>query len=45
VLVDLYFAKDGRRYRSLGDKDITSRGEHGLDHRRDHRGACKHQGG
>jgi sulfate adenylyltransferase subunit 2 len=22
-IVDLYFAKDGRRYRSLGDKDIT----------------------
>ena len=23
-LVDLYFAKDGKRYRSLGDQDITS---------------------
>jgi sulfate adenylyltransferase subunit 2 len=23
-VVDLYFAKDGRRYRSLGDQDITS---------------------
>ena len=23
-LVDLYFAKDGMRYRSLGDQDITS---------------------
>ena len=23
-VVDLYFAKDGRRYRSLGDEDITS---------------------
>mgnify|MGYP000326535510 CR=1 FL=1 len=23
-IVDLYFAKDGKRYRSLGDKDITS---------------------
>jgi sulfate adenylyltransferase subunit 2 len=22
-IVDLYFAKEGRRYRSLGDKDIT----------------------
>ena len=22
-LIDLYFAKDGRRYRSLGDEDIT----------------------
>ncbi|ANK79565.1 MAG: sulfate adenylyltransferase [Rhizobiales bacterium NRL2] len=23
-VIDLYFAKDGKRYRSLGDKDITS---------------------
>ena len=23
-LVELYFARDGRRYRSLGDQDITS---------------------
>ena len=23
-LIDLYFAKDGKRYRSLGDQDITS---------------------
>ncbi|MEQ9350565.1 MAG: phosphoadenosine phosphosulfate reductase family protein, partial [Alphaproteobacteria bacterium] len=23
-LVDLYFARDGKRYRSLGDQDITS---------------------
>jgi sulfate adenylyltransferase subunit 2 len=23
-VIDLYFAKDGRRYRSLGDKDITA---------------------
>jgi sulfate adenylyltransferase subunit 2 len=22
-LIDLYFAKDGKRYRSLGDEDIT----------------------
>ena len=23
-IVDLYFSKNGKRYRSLGDKDITS---------------------
>ena len=23
-MVDLYFAKNGKRYRSLGDQDITS---------------------
>jgi sulfate adenylyltransferase subunit 2 len=23
-VIDLYFAKNGQRYRSLGDKDITS---------------------
>jgi sulfate adenylyltransferase subunit 2 len=23
-IVDLYFARDGKRYRSLGDQDITS---------------------
>ena len=23
-VIDLYFARDGKRYRSLGDKDITN---------------------
>ena len=26
-IVDLYFARDDKRYRSLGDKDITSPGD------------------
>ena len=36
----LYFAKNGKRYRSLGDQDITSPvDQHGGDRRRDHRRA------
>ena len=44
-IIPLYLARDGKRYRSLGDADITSpvrlAGEH---HRRDHHRARRHQG-
>ena len=44
-LVDLYFAKNGKRYRSLGDMDITfPMDEHGRDGGRDHRRARRHHG-
>ena len=44
-LIDLYFAKDGKRYRSLGDEDITSPvASDGGDARRDHRRARDHPG-
>ena len=43
-MIDLYFAKNGKRYRSLGDQDITSPDRERRRHaRRDHRRARDHR--